>query len=225
MRLGLDERRAQLIELGRVLFNERSYDEISIDDIAAAAGISKGLLYHYFPSKRSFYVETVRAGAEHLTEVTNVGEEYPPAERLDRGLDAYLDYVEANASSYAMLLRSGIGSDAEVAAIVEETRRVLIERLVRGLGVSQPSALLLVALRAWLGFIEGASLEWIDHGGVSRDALRALLFTALESAVTSASGARKSSSVRPPQGPPAVESTKVVRAPTGGRRTMASDKR
>jgi len=185
-RLGLDERRAQLIELGRVLFNARSYDEISIDDIAAAAGVSKGLLYHYFPSKRSFYVETVRTGAEQMTLLTGAAEEYPPAERLARGLDAYIDYVEANAAAYATLLRSGIGSDAEVAGIVEQTRRVLIDRIVRGMGVSEPPPKLRVALRAWIGFVEGASLEWIDHGGVSKVDLRAMLVTALQSAVGSA---------------------------------------
>ena len=107
-RLGLDERRAQLIELGRTLVNARSYDEISIDDIAAAAGVSKGLLYHYFPSKRSFYVETVRAGAAQMTTLTGAAEAFPPGERLERGLDAYLDYVEANAAAYATLLRGSV---------------------------------------------------------------------------------------------------------------------
>ena len=191
-RLGLDERRAQLIELGRTLFNARSYDEISIDDIAAAAGVSKGLLYHYFPSKRSFYVETVRAGAEQMTSLTGAAESSPPGERLERGLDAYLDYVEANAAAYATLLRSGIGADAEVGAIVEDTRRVLIERITRGLGVVSPPAPLRVALRAWIGFVEGASLEWIDHGGVSKPDLRRLLVAALQASVASAGTLRES---------------------------------
>src|SRR5688572_23935942 len=63
LRLATDERRTQLLDLGRELFNTRPFDDISIDEIAAAAGISKGLLYHYFPSKRHFYVETVREAA------------------------------------------------------------------------------------------------------------------------------------------------------------------
>lgn len=217
-RLGLDERRSQLIELGRVLFNARSYDEISIDDIAAAAGVSKGLLYHYFPSKRSFYVETVRTGAEQMTALTAVGEEYPPQERLGRGLDAYIEYVEANAPAYATLLRSGIGSDPEVASIVEETRRVLIDRIVRGLGVAEPSAPLRIAMRAWIGFVEGASLEWIDHGGVSKAVLRALLVDALQSAVTSAAAvASAPGDPRPVAKRPRVSTTKA-RGPARGKR-------
>lgn len=217
-RLGLDERRAQLIELGRTLFNARSYDEISIDDIAAAAGVSKGLLYHYFPSKRSFYIETVRTGAEQMTALTAAGEEYPPPERLDRALDAYIEYVEANAPAYATLLRSGIGSDSEVAAIVEDTRRVLIDRIVRGLGLTSPPAPLRIAMRAWIGFVEGASLEWIDHGGISKPELRSLLAQALQSAVTSAATVRRSAVEPTPAIKRARPSTSVRRAPARGKR-------
>ncbi|MEM7676524.1 MAG: helix-turn-helix domain-containing protein, partial [Myxococcota bacterium] len=65
-RLQLDQRRQQLLELGLRLFSERAYDDVSIDDIARAASISKGLLYHYFPGKRVFYVATVRAAAAQL---------------------------------------------------------------------------------------------------------------------------------------------------------------
>lgn len=215
-RLGLDERRAQLIDLGRELFNARSYDEISIDDIAAAAGISKGLLYHYFPSKRSFYVETVRSGAAQMTELTGAAEASPPGERLERGLDAYIDYVEANASAYATLLRSGVGADTEVAAIVEETRRVLIARIVRGMGVKAPPPPLRLALRAWLGFVEGASLEWIDHRGVSKRDLRTLLVSALQSAVSAAATL---------QDLPPVPTTKRPLVSTTPRRAAARGKR
>ena len=129
-RLGIDQRRAQLLELGRTLFNERAYDEISIDDIADAAGISKGLLYHYFSSKRRFFVEVVRAAAARMLELT----EPPPAdrtprERLSAGLDAYLAYVGGNARAYAWLLRSGVGVDAQVRGILEDARRAIADRV------------------------------------------------------------------------------------------------
>ncbi len=59
-RLDVEERRKQLVALGNELFSKRTYDEVSIDELARAAGISKGLLYHYFPTKRDFYIATVR---------------------------------------------------------------------------------------------------------------------------------------------------------------------
>ena len=77
-RLAVDERRAQLLELGLRLFGTRPYDEVSIDDIAADAGVSKGLLYHYFGSKRAFYVATVQHAAAVLLEaLTSVDQDLP----------------------------------------------------------------------------------------------------------------------------------------------------
>ena len=76
-RLSVDARREQLIELGEELFSARPFDEISIDDIAARAEISKGLLYHYFGSKRDFYVAVVRSGVATLREVTAVSSSVP----------------------------------------------------------------------------------------------------------------------------------------------------
>ena len=130
-RLEVDERRAQLVELGLDVFASRAYDELSVDELARVAGISKGLLYHYFPTKRDFYVATVREAARQLLELTATSADMPPLERARAGLDAYLDYVDAHAPAYAALMRGGIGSDPEVARIIDETRAyILCERLL-----------------------------------------------------------------------------------------------
>src|SRR5207244_584210 len=132
-------------------------DQIGIDDIAAAAGVSKGLLYHYFPSKRRFYVEVVRAAADHMLVLTEpAGDDLAPVARLRAGLDAYLDYVEENARAYAALFRSGLGIDREVQTIVEDCRAAMIERIVRKLGVDEPPPLVRLALRGWIGMVESA---------------------------------------------------------------------
>lgn len=187
LRLATDERRAQLLALGRRLFNERPYDELSIDDIASAAGISKGLLYHYFSSKRVFYVETVRAASEEMLSLTRPPSDLPPPDRLRHGLDAYLDYVEQNARAFLTLMRGGVGNDEEVAAVVEKTRRTLVKRIAEhGLGLKKLRPVVRVALRGWLGFVEAASLDWLDHRDVDRDALRATLTAALTSALMTA---------------------------------------
>ena len=186
-RLDLDVRRAQLLELGRALFNARAYDDISIDDIAAEAGISKGLLYHYFPSKRRFFVEVVRAAAARMLVLTEPPKsDLGPRERLALGLDAYLTYVEGNARAYAWLLRSGIGIDAEVRDVLEDCRQAIVDRIVEGLGLTgarTPPAFR-VALRGWIGMVEAASLDWVEHGmDMRRDTLRDFLAAALEGAI------------------------------------------
>ena len=173
-RLQVDERRAQLLELGLQLFTDHTYDELSIDDIAAAAGISKGLLYHYWPSKRDYYVEVVRRAADHLVERTaEAGVDASP-DSLLHGLDAYLDFVDQHARSFTAVMRGGVGSDAEVQTIVEAARTAIADRIISRLGVDAPSPLLRAALRGWIGFVEAASLDWLARRDLPRDELRAL---------------------------------------------------
>ena len=180
-RLSVDERRTQLIDLGRRLFNARPYDAISIDEIAAAAGISKGLLYHYFPSKRHFYVEVVRVGAEHVQRLTAVRPELPPADQLRESIDSFLTYVEKNAAAYGHLLRSGVGTDPEASAIVEGTRRAMVDQVLRNIGLADGRPLLRLVIRGWVGFSEGVTLEWADRKDVPRKDVLKLLATAFES--------------------------------------------
>ena len=170
--------REQLLEVGRRLFGERPFDEISIDDIAAAAGVSKGLLYHYFEGKRGLYVATLQAESALLLAET---EPYP--DELDAGLDAYLDYVETHRPGWLALMRGGVGSDAQAVAIVEGTRQAIVDRLVTIVG---HGPLMRIALRGWVGMAEAAATEWVERGQISRAQLRALLAGALKQTVASA---------------------------------------
>jgi AcrR family transcriptional regulator len=190
-RLDLDRRRRQLVEIGLDLFSERAYDEIAIDDIAAAAGISKGLLYHYFPSKRDFYVEVIRAAASELRARTEPDPSLPPLERLNASIDAYLEHVEQHARGHATLLRGGIGTDPEVRAIVDENRRISARRIVDAIleQGGDPTPAVWLAVRGWIGFVEAVSLDWVERREVARDDVRALLVQTLGWAVSSAAGA------------------------------------
>jgi len=185
-RLDVDERRAQLVQLGAVLFSTQAFDQVSIDDVAKAAGISKGLLFHYFPTKRDFYVATVEHTARRLLETTRSPDASSGMERVQHGLDAYLQYVHDHAGAFAGLLRSGIGADPAVARIVEETRTRFLRRLLADVGVEEPKPRLRSALRGWLGFVEAMALDWIDHKDVEPVALRDMMVDALQQAVQSA---------------------------------------
>jgi AcrR family transcriptional regulator len=192
-RLSTDARREQLVALGIDIFSERPFDEVSIDDIAAAAGISKGLLYHYFPSKRDFYVAVIRSAADDMQALTEPDPALEPRERLAAALERYLEYVETHARGYATVLRAGIGSDPAVADIVEEVRGAMVARLLADLPVTpageEPPVALRVAVRGWVGFVEAASLDWLEHRGLGRADLRDMLIAALGGAVSAAAGA------------------------------------
>ncbi|CAN5917892.1 hypothetical protein BH11MYX3_BH11MYX3_28310 [soil metagenome] len=60
IRLDNEQRRAELLAMGVAAFAKRHYDEVSIDDLAAKAKISKGLFYYYFPTKRDLYIAGLR---------------------------------------------------------------------------------------------------------------------------------------------------------------------
>jgi AcrR family transcriptional regulator len=181
------DRRADLLETGARLFFARPYDELSIDDIAREAGVAKGLLYYYFGSKRGYYVAVFEQASRELRERLDPDPSAPPAERLRRSLDAYLGYVEDRSEGYRALLTGGVGHDPQVQAIVRDQRAYTLGLLAEGLtGRRTPRPALRAALEGWLSFVEGASLDWLTHDDVSRDALRELMVHALAGAVAAA---------------------------------------
>ncbi len=175
-RLVTSERRAQLLALGLSMFASRSYDDVSMEELAARAGISKGLVYHYFPTKRHFYVAALREAARQLIAQTAANDDAPPNERLQKGLLAYLTFVERHARQYTALMRGGIGSDKQVAAIVEQTRAAIIERVLSAPELATrdtgPDPMLRLAVRGWVGFVEATALEWIAGAGSSEASSR-----------------------------------------------------
>jgi len=175
LRLQIDERRAQLLELGIKLFSTRSYNDLSIDDVAAAAGISKGLLYHYFPGKQEFYVEVIREASLRLQQLTHPDPKLSPAARLRAAVDAHLNYVQEYGPVYSAIYTSGVAIAEEVSAILEEHRQVVLQYFLHDFKITRPRPVLRSALRAWIAMVEGASLDWIAHPELDRNHLRDLL--------------------------------------------------
>ena len=188
VRLDNDQRRAQLLGLAKSAFSDRAYDDVSIDDIAREAKISKGLLYHYFPTKRDLYVAGLREIANDLvTAVTNVPAALAPIDKARAGLDAYLDHITRHNRAYVSLMRGGIGSDPEVAEVVESVRGQMFDTFLK----DQPFAPLLAgnprfetAVRGWIGFVEGAVIDWCVQPKLDRTELRELLVAILGSILT-----------------------------------------
>jgi len=93
-RLSPEDRRAELLALGAEVFGQRPYDDVRIDEIAALAGVSRALMYHYFPDKRAFFAAVVRAESDRMFEATNApaGGEGSLFDRVRAGVLAYLRY-------------------------------------------------------------------------------------------------------------------------------------
>src|SRR6266576_5875268 len=136
-RLSVDERRAELLRIGMHLFSSRAYEEIWVEQIAELAGISRGLLYHYFPTKRDFYVAVSRAAAAEAGALTAPDPSLPPSERLRAGIDAFVRYAEDHSQGFLTAYRGSLAGDPEVRAIVEEGRQ---RQAARILEIASPDA-------------------------------------------------------------------------------------
>jgi AcrR family transcriptional regulator len=179
IRLDNDERRRQLLAMGRTAFTENSYDEVSIDELAKKAKISKGLFYYYFPTKRDLYIAGLRETADELiAKLVDVPEGGSPRERAIAGVDAYLAHVENQSSGFIALMRGGIGSDPEVFNVLEGVRIAILDEFLSGAPISaflKSRPLSRIAIRSWIGMVEAASIEWLASRDIPRQGVRDLL--------------------------------------------------
>jgi AcrR family transcriptional regulator len=180
----VDERRRQLLDLCTELFARHSFAELSMSRIAREAGISKALLYHYFPSKRELFVATLQQAADEVARRTEPDPKLPPAEALAMSLDAFLGWVEQNDVAYRKLMESA-GSVPEVGALITDVRDRTSARILDGLG-AEPKPKARAAVRAWLWFVDGAILDWLEHHDLDRAELGDLLLATLAGALSAA---------------------------------------
>jgi AcrR family transcriptional regulator len=175
-RLAPDERRDQLVRFGLDLLSRTPHDQVSIESIARAAGISKGLLYHYFPTKADFVVAVLRHSHDELER------RMAAADGLDGALDAFLGYVEERAAGFTAVVHARSGGEPAVRAVLEEHRAARVERMVDVAaalsGVPREeiaSPTLTLAIEGWLFFCDGVVSGWLERGAPSRaDVLRLL---------------------------------------------------
>ncbi|HET6625775.1 MAG TPA: TetR/AcrR family transcriptional regulator [Nocardioidaceae bacterium] len=194
VRLSPDARREQLLDLGVRMLATRGVDELSIDLLAEEAGVSRGLLYHYFGSKHEFHHAVVRRAADDVIRVTAPRPEGDPLERLAGSLEAYVDYVVANFEGYSSLVRGAASGNPALREIYEEARAALTDRLFEAagpgglavLGVEDTPATRLMA-RGWSAMTEEVVLTWArDHHGLPKQQLLAMLTAALPAVLSTA---------------------------------------
>jgi AcrR family transcriptional regulator len=187
VRLSPDTRREQLLELGVRLLSTRALDELSIETLAEEAGISRGLLYHYFGNKQDFHTAVVQRAADDLYARTAPTGDGSPLEQLAGSLARYVDYVAENYQGYVSLIRGAAGGHDEIRRIYEDSRAALTDRLFEGPVAEEAAALGLVdtpavrlLVRGWSAFVEEVVVEWVrDPRDLSRDQLLTLLSASL----------------------------------------------
>ncbi|MGA4837899.1 TetR/AcrR family transcriptional regulator [Streptomyces sp. G45] len=192
-RLSTEERKEQLLTVGARLFAQNPYDEVWIERVAEIAGVSRGLLYHYFPTKRDFFAAVVERESRHMLRLTAVVPGRPVREQLAAGLDAFLGYVETHGEGFRAFHRGEAGGDPVVREVYREAlaaqERQVLEALAAdpetahlGAGGAGAAALRL-AVRGWLAFMVAVCLEWLDERELSREQVRDLCARTLLGAI------------------------------------------
>jgi AcrR family transcriptional regulator len=187
-RLDHQERRRQILACARSLFSERSYASVSTTEIAREAGVARGLLNHYFGTKRDLYLEVVRTLVR--TPPNPVPLQAPGRGIeivIDEGVRRWLTMLERNRGTWlAALGVRGLGRDPEVDEILEDAREQAADRLIESLQTYEAARApdeLRAAIRAYSGFAEAASVEWLERGRLTRAQIHTLLVQAFLSIV------------------------------------------
>lgn len=227
-RLPVEQRRAQLITAAQGLFAHRAPEDVSLDDVAQEAGVSRPLVYRYFPGgKQQLYEAALRTAADQLEVCFTEEQSGPLSLRLSRALDRYLAFVEQHDTGFSALLRGGsVVETSRTNAMVDEVRRTAAEQVLLHLAAPAPGMRLRMLVRTWIAAVEAASLIWLDEAGSgpersrSREELRdwivdhfvALLLASAASDPECAEAAERALASETPDGPVA---TLLRRIPPG----------
>ncbi|MFI5691457.1 TetR/AcrR family transcriptional regulator [Kribbella sp. NPDC051586] len=163
-RLSADDRKKQLVKIGLMMLRTKPIHELSIDAIAGQAGISRGLLFHYFPSKRDYYVAVISAAGRRLLRVTKPDESLPPEEQLREMLTQFVAFIERRRPAYISFVRGAAGGDDFAVEVYDETRAGLTKRVLTYIGTPEvaddPKSPEYLRIHAWLSYAEDLAIEW-----------------------------------------------------------------
>jgi AcrR family transcriptional regulator len=202
-RLEADARRAQILQCARQLFTHRPFAAVSMEEVARAAGVRRGLVNHYFGTKRALFLEVVRdmlsafdrafpaSEASDASAGVAAGPDHLADEVVASHVDRWLAVVEGDVDAwFAFVGAEGFGRDHDVAVLVDRSRAAMVERIVEILRASgtinsevEDRAELRVVLRTYSGLAEQATREWLLHHTIDRRQVHTLLTAALLSLV------------------------------------------
>ncbi|MEV0443968.1 helix-turn-helix domain-containing protein [Streptomyces spectabilis] len=211
-RLSVEQRRSQLLDAALSLFAHRAPEEVSLDDVAAAAGVSRPLVYRYFPGgKQQLYEAALRSAADDLEQCFAEPQDGPLTQRLSRAVDRYLAFVDEHDAGFSALLQGGsVVETSRTTAIVDGVRRSAVTHILAHMDLAEPAGpRLRTTVRMWVTAVEAASLIWLDEDKrPPLDELRELLVEQFVAQVAATAG-------RDPQTADVVRRALALESPDG----------
>lgn len=178
-RLKPEERRNELLDVGAEFFASRPYDDVLMEDVAARVGVSRALLYRYFPGKRELFAAIYQRAADQLLDIAQVDPSLPLIETVSAGLDAHIDHFAANRLTVLTANRT-LAGDPLIQAIIDDELTVLRGRMLDAADFTGHSRdVASAALRAWLVFVREMCVEWLENQAIDRDEVRVVCLRTL----------------------------------------------
>jgi AcrR family transcriptional regulator len=189
-RLEHDERREQILATARTLFTQRPYGAVSTVEIADAAGVTRGLLHHYFGTKRALYLEVVKELVDSpvlgvLNALSSGPTDAAAMPSWEDSVGLWMDVVETNQEAWLSAISAGeTGRDRAMHEILDESRERTATQVITVLGLDErrtPEVRALV--RGFGGFAEEITREWLQRRRLTKEQARVLLVGALPALV------------------------------------------
>jgi AcrR family transcriptional regulator len=183
-RLAPEARHEQLLDVARRLFERNAYDDVTLEGIAEEAGVSPGLVHHYFGTKREVFLAVVAqaiAGFQVAVAPPGPGTDEPASarERLRAALERYLTFVLERPNGYAFVIGARGAPDHEVSDAIDTAREAVHRAVLAIVGINgEPDRRHDLVMWGWLGFVERATTRWVAHGAHDRDQLVEMLLEA-----------------------------------------------
>lgn len=157
-RLPPEERKRQLVAIGLQELSTRPIHALSIDQVAEKAGISRGLLFRYFPTKQDYYVAVVGAAARRLLRAAVPDAADPTTDQLRAIVHAFVSFIDRHGDNYQSFFHGGFGADPQIQEIRENMKNTMVERTLAATG-TEPSPATRILLRAWWSMVESLAID------------------------------------------------------------------
>ena len=183
-RLTPEERRSFLLDVGVRVFSERPFEETSMEDIATEAGVSRRLLYHYFPTKAEYFGAIWQRVHVHLRQVVSAAEAPTVRDRVEAALVAYIDFFQEHLPLVLISNRSSIASDPAVRNPVNQNFDALCAGFLDAAGAcDEGRAAAEVGFAGWIVYVREVALAALVDGRISLSACHEMCMGVLDAAV------------------------------------------
>jgi len=179
-RLEPDARREQILTVAVRLFGEHGWADVSTGDVARGAGVARGLVNHYFGTKKELYLEVIRVMLTVPEEALTRLPEADLPTRVDDIVTWFLDVVSRHSTTWlAAITAGGLSGDTDVDRVIAEAVDVAANRVLTAVGLDDRGGARHAMARAYVGLATSTAREWLQRGELTRAQVHKLLTATL----------------------------------------------